>query len=98
MKIKKIQNKNTFRFFNYKWKKVPTWAKDTDKRYKGKRSWNFNTSVQGWRYHMSNIMAAIGIEQLKRFPDFAKKRQELAKYYDILFQDYPFYLLHFILE
>ena len=63
--------------------------KDTDKRYKGKRSWNFNTSVQGWRYHMSNIMAAIGIEQLKRFPDFAKKRQELAKYYDILFQDYP---------
>ena len=33
MKIKKIQNKNTFRFFNYKWKKVPTWAKDTDKRY-----------------------------------------------------------------
>ena len=33
MKIKKIQNKNTFRFFNYKWKKVPSWAKDTDKKY-----------------------------------------------------------------
>ena len=33
MEIKKIQNKNTFRFFNYKWKKVPTWASQTEKKY-----------------------------------------------------------------
>ena len=31
---------------------------------------------------MSNIMAAIGIVQLERFPTFAKKRQCLAKLYD----------------
>ena len=30
---------------------------------------------------MSNIMAAIGIEQLKRFPDFAVTRKQLAKRY-----------------
>jgi dTDP-4-amino-4,6-dideoxygalactose transaminase len=56
--------------------------KDTEQRFKGKRSWEFDVSTQGWRYHMSNIMAAIGIEQLKRFPEFAAKRQRLAKLYD----------------
>ena len=59
--------------------------KDTEKRYSGKRSLTYNASNQGWRYHMSNIMAAIGIEQLNRFPNFARKRQTLAKKYDQLF-------------
>jgi len=59
--------------------------KDTDKRYSSQRSWDFSTTAQGWRFHMSNIMAAIGIEQLKRLPEFAKKRQKLAKKYDQLF-------------
>ena len=60
---------------------------DTEKRYSKKRSWAFYTITQGWRYHMSNIMAAIGLEQLKRFPDFAKKRQNFAKKYDEFFSD-----------
>jgi len=60
---------------------------DTDKRFSGTRSWNFDVTTQGWRYHMSNIMAAIGIEQLKRFPAFARKRKNLAKLYDKLFND-----------
>ncbi|MEA1984388.1 MAG: DegT/DnrJ/EryC1/StrS family aminotransferase [Euryarchaeota archaeon] len=55
--------------------------KDTQKRYSNQRSWDFDVRAQGWRYHMSNIMAAIGIEQLKRFPEFAKCRRLLAKRY-----------------
>ena len=62
--------------------------KDSDQRYKRKRSWEFNVSYQGWRYHMSNIMASIGIQQLKKFPKFAEKRQRLAKYYDSLLKDH----------
>jgi dTDP-4-amino-4,6-dideoxygalactose transaminase len=58
--------------------------KDTDKRYSGQRSWEFDVSMQGWRYHMSNIMAAIGIEQLNRFPEMAKRRQAAALNYDHL--------------
>jgi dTDP-4-amino-4,6-dideoxygalactose transaminase len=58
--------------------------KDSEKRYTGQRSWEFDVSAQGWRYHMSNIMAAIGIEQLKRFPAMASKRQCLARRYDEL--------------
>lgn len=61
--------------------------KDTEKRYLGQRSWEFDTTAQGWRYHMSNIMATIGIEQLKRFPEIAAKRQLLAKLYDQAFSD-----------
>ena len=38
--------------------------KDSDNRYNNSRSWNFDVLNQGWRYHMSNIMAAIGLEQL----------------------------------
>ena len=63
--------------------------KDTDKRYSEQRSWDFDTTNQGWRFHMSNIMAAIGVEQLKRFPELSKKRQKLAKRYDQLFKDHP---------
>lgn len=55
--------------------------KDTEKRYKGERSWEFDVCQQGWRYHMSNIMAAIGIEQFKRLPEFAARRRHLAKKY-----------------
>ena len=55
---------------------------DTEKRYTGERSWEFDVKAQGWRYHMSNIMAAIGIEQLKSFSEKAEKRQLLARRYD----------------
>ena len=55
--------------------------KDTEKRYSGDRSWDFDVTEQGWRYHMSNIMAAIGKVQLSRFNDLAKKRKALAKRY-----------------
>ncbi|MBU2549816.1 MAG: DegT/DnrJ/EryC1/StrS family aminotransferase [Proteobacteria bacterium] len=56
--------------------------KDTEKRYQGLRSWEFDVTRQGWRYHMSNIMAAVGRVQLRRLkPEFAPKRRELATLY-----------------
>ncbi|HON57884.1 MAG TPA: DegT/DnrJ/EryC1/StrS family aminotransferase, partial [bacterium] len=60
--------------------------KDSDKRYQSQRSWIFDVSHQGYRYHMNNISAAIGIAQLERFEtEFKPKRQELAKqYYKLL--------------
>ena len=63
--------------------------KDTEKRYSGQRSWEFDVTAQGWRYHMSNIMAAIGIEQLNRFPEMAARRQQLARQYDELLKQHP---------
>jgi dTDP-4-amino-4,6-dideoxygalactose transaminase len=63
-------------------------SKDTEQRFLAKRSWEFDVNFQGWRYHMSNIMAAIGKSQLGRFPEIANKRRSLAKLYDILLKNH----------
>ena len=63
--------------------------KDSEKRYRGERSWKFDVTAQGWRYHMSNIMAAVGLAQLKRFSEFATTRQRLARRYDELLRGHP---------
>lgn len=56
--------------------------KDSEKRYIGARSWDFDVKRQGFRYHMSNIFAAIGRIQLSRFDnEFAPKRLELLNAY-----------------
>ncbi len=56
--------------------------KDTEKRYQGQRSWEFEVFHQGYRYHMSNLFAAIGLAQLGRFEkEFKPYRRKLAKRY-----------------
>ena len=53
--------------------------KDTEKRYNNERSWEFDVSRQGYRYHMSNIMAAVGRVQLRRLDgEFAPSRIRLV--------------------
>jgi len=61
--------------------------RDTEKRYQGLRSWEFDVKIQGFRYHMGNIMAAIGRVQLKKIPYIRKKRQGLAFNYINAFKD-----------
>ncbi len=55
--------------------------KDTEQRASNQRSWDFDVESQGYRFHMSNINATIGIEQLKRIESFKEKRQLIAKRY-----------------
>lgn len=64
--------------------------KDTEKRFTGQRSWDFDVVRQGWRYHMSNIMAAIGRTQLARLDaEFAPARKRLAALYRQRLQNVP---------
>jgi dTDP-4-amino-4,6-dideoxygalactose transaminase len=64
--------------------------KDSEKRYAGKRSYDFDVVDQGYRYHMSNIFAAIGKVQLSRFePEFAPRRRAIAMRYTELLKDNP---------
>jgi len=64
--------------------------KDTDKRYAGQRSWEFDVVDQGWRFHMSNLFAAIGRVQLRRFAtSFRPARLEMARRYKALFAHVP---------
>lgn len=56
--------------------------KDTEKRYRSERSWEFEVSRQGWRFHMSNLFAALGRVQLRRLDrEFAPRRIEFAARY-----------------
>ena len=63
--------------------------KDSDYRYQNKRNWDFDVVEQGWRYHMSNIMAAIGRVQLNKFGTFKEKRQKLGSLYTLYLTDVP---------
>lgn len=45
--------------------------------------------TQGFRYHMSNINAAIGLAQLKKIDDFISRRREICRRYDRAFKDIP---------
>ena len=45
------------------------------------RSWMYNVSTTGYRYHMSNINAAIGLAQIQKVPSFVEKRRHLCNLY-----------------
>jgi dTDP-4-amino-4,6-dideoxygalactose transaminase len=65
--------------------------KDTQKRYAMQRSWEFDVTHQGWRFHMSDLFAAIGRVQLGRFLDeFRPKRVYMAERYRELFRHVPY--------
>ncbi len=56
--------------------------RDTEKRYQGARSWEFDVQHQGYRYHLSNLFAAVGRVQLGRFEgEFKPRRVEVAQKY-----------------
>ncbi len=54
---------------------------DSEKRKTRERSWDFDVQEQGWRFHMSDIFAAIGLVQLAKLEVSAKKRQDLFDRY-----------------
>ena len=40
-----------------------------------------------YKCNMTDIMASIGLIQLKRYPDILKRRREIIRRYDYAFQD-----------
>jgi len=64
--------------------------KDTEKRFSGQRSWEFDVHAQGWRGHMSNLNAALGRSQLRRLDtEFGPRRAQLGKRYCKLLAGLP---------
>ena len=54
---------------------------DSDKRSRNKRTWSPQVIEQGWRAHMSNVNAAIGLAQLKRRNELWSRRKSLSSTY-----------------
>ncbi len=46
---------------------------------RNQRSWSYDVKLPGFRYHLSNIHAALGTVQIRRFPEIARKREALAQ-------------------
>ncbi|MFA5832101.1 MAG: DegT/DnrJ/EryC1/StrS family aminotransferase [Bacteroidota bacterium] len=59
--------------------------KDTWHRYRNERSWFYEITTQGYRYHMSNINAAIGLAQMKKFEGFVTRKKEIVRKYNQAF-------------
>jgi len=50
--------------------------------YGNERAWTYDVKRLGFRYHMANLHAAIGLAQLAKLPQISRSRQESCKHYN----------------
>jgi dTDP-4-amino-4,6-dideoxygalactose transaminase len=64
-------------------------SKDAWKRYTAEGSWYYEILYPGFKYNLTDMAAAIGIEQLKKCNRFWQARERIANRYDAGFADVP---------
>jgi perosamine synthetase len=64
-------------------------SRDAWKRYTAEGSWYYEILYPGFKYNLTDIAAAIGIEQLKKCWQFWETRQRYAALYNEGFRDLP---------
>ncbi len=62
---------------------------DAWKRYGETGSWFYEVVEAGWKYNLSDVLAAIGIGQLEHFDEMQRLRAAHAAHYDRLLADLP---------
>jgi dTDP-4-amino-4,6-dideoxygalactose transaminase len=62
-------------------------SRDAWNRYTADGSWYYEILQPGYKYNLTDIAAAIGIEQLKRCQAFHDSRRRIARRYDRAFAD-----------
>lgn len=62
-------------------------SRDAWKRYTDTGSWYYEVTAPGWKYNMSDVLAAIGLGQLERFEWSQARRRELVTRYLANFAD-----------
>jgi dTDP-4-amino-4,6-dideoxygalactose transaminase len=55
--------------------------------YSNARAWTYDIEGIGFRYHMANLHAAIGLAQLGKIDTIVKGRREACQYYNAQFAD-----------
>ena len=59
--------------------------RDTTERYKNRRAWEYDVVSEGYRNHLTNIMASVGVSQIKRLDEFITSRRQVCKAYNDAF-------------
>jgi dTDP-4-amino-4,6-dideoxygalactose transaminase len=59
--------------------------KDTTERYRNRRAWEYDVVSEGYRYHLTNILASVGVSQIKRADEFIASRQAVCREYNAAF-------------
>jgi dTDP-4-amino-4,6-dideoxygalactose transaminase len=58
--------------------------RETHERYKNSRAWQYDVVSPGFRYHLTNINAAVGLSQLARAEEFIASRRASCRLYNRL--------------
>jgi dTDP-4-amino-4,6-dideoxygalactose transaminase len=67
--------------------------RDAFDRYTAKRpSWYYEVVAPGFKYNLTDIAAALGLQQLKKANAFQQARQRIAERYDAAFAELPLIL------
>jgi dTDP-4-amino-4,6-dideoxygalactose transaminase len=63
--------------------------RDAWKRYADTGSWYYEVTAPGFKYNLSDVLAAIGLAQLDRFDEMQERRRQHVARYDALLADVP---------
>jgi dTDP-4-amino-4,6-dideoxygalactose transaminase len=63
-------------------------SKDAWKRYTAEGSWYYEIMAPGYKYNMPDIIAAIGLAQLRKVDTMRQRREEIARRYNEAFAKY----------
>jgi len=50
--------------------------------YQNKRAWTYDVNYLGYRYHLANLHAAIGLAQLAKMDEISATRRQACRYYN----------------
>jgi dTDP-4-amino-4,6-dideoxygalactose transaminase len=65
-------------------------SRDVFDRYTSRTpGWYYEVIAPGFKYNMPDIMAAIGLHQLRKVPQFRARRESIAQRYTAAFADLP---------
>jgi dTDP-4-amino-4,6-dideoxygalactose transaminase len=60
-------------------------SRDAWKRYGAEGSWGYEVVCAGFKYNMTDIQAALGLQQLKKLEGFHARRREIVRRYNAAF-------------